>query len=102
MKYLILSLSFFFYSCDFFEEPSQKNYAHLYVDILIAEETHKTDVDSLQIVLDSLYKTYNTSESNYLLELEKFSYNKETWDEFFGLTEEYLDTLKAIEKRERK
>lgn len=73
--------------------------AHLYVDILVSEETYKHNKDSLKIVADSLYVYYQISAEEYKKEIEKFNFSKETWDEFFKLSEEYLDTLKVIEER---
>ena len=102
MKQILFISLLLLVSCNFTEETSQKEIAHLYVDILVAEETYKTDADSMQIALDSLYKFHNISESKYLKELENYSYDEDAWKEFFNLSEEYLDTLKAIEKRKVK
>ncbi len=99
MKYILSTLLLLLISCNFTEKVSPKEIAHLYVDILIAEETYKVDADSMKIATDSLYKFHNISESKYLKELENYRYDEETWKEFFSLAEEYLDTLKAVEKR---
>lgn len=101
MKYFLALLFLILIGCDD-KTHSQKDVAKLYVDILIAEETYKTMSDSLQISLDSLYNYYKTSESQYLTALKKFKYDEETWNEFFALAEEYLDTLKALEERNTK
>ena len=99
MKYLLFTLFLFLISCEVNEKISQKKISQLYVDILIAEETYKTDSDSMKIVIDSLYKFHEITESKYLKEFENYSYTEDTWKEFFKNAEEYLDTLKAVEKR---
>ena len=81
------------------EEYDKRKTAHLYVDILVAEETYKHNIDSLKIITDSLYSYYQISGEEYKRGIEKFNYSEETWDEFFRLAEEYLDTLKASEER---
>lgn len=73
--------------------------AHLYVDILVSEETYKHNIDSLKIITDSLYSYYQISDEEYKNGIEKFNYSEETWDQFFKFSEEYLDTLKAKEER---
>ncbi|MDA3862017.1 MAG: hypothetical protein PF445_12415 [Melioribacteraceae bacterium] len=102
MKYLAFTLLLFLFSCDFTDDYSQKDIAHLYVDVLIVEETYKTDTDSMQIARDSLYNLHKIDESKYLNALKKYRYDEETWEDFFSLAEIYLDTLKKIEKREVK
>jgi len=99
MKYIILTLFIFLISCDTTTQPSQKEVAKLYIDLLVAEETHKTDIDSMKIVVDSLYKYHNITEDIYISSLTEYKNNEDTWNAFFDLATEYLDTLKAIEKR---
>lgn len=101
MKYIISLLFLFIIGCED-KIPSQKDVASLYVDILVAEETYKTMSDSLQISLDSLYNYHAISDSQYLTAIKKYKFDEETWNEFFSLAEEYLDTLKAVEKRNTK
>ncbi len=99
MKHIILSLFILLISCDGSTQPSQKEVALLYIDILVAEETHKTDIDSMKIVVDSLYKFHLLAEEDYTASLVEYKTDEETWNSFFDLANEYLDTLKAIEKR---
>jgi len=83
------------------EEPKieKEKVAHLYVDILIAGETYKHNSDSIKIITDSLYVYYKIPQDQYKNEIEKFQFSEETWDNFFKLAEEYLDTLKSQEER---
>jgi len=99
MKYIILSLFIFLISCDNKPQPSQKEVAHLYVDILVAEETYKTNIDSMKFALDSLYKFHNITEETYTSSLADYKNDEDTWNGFFDIATEYLDTLKAVEKR---
>ncbi len=96
---IFLVLSFILIGCDSEEKINKEKVAHLYVDLLIAQETYKYNVDSLKITTDSLYNEYQLTETQYKNTLEKFKYDEETWNEFFKIAEEYLDTLKAQENR---
>jgi len=101
MKYIILSLLVLLISCDSQSQPPQKEVAQLYVDILVVEETYKKDVEKMNVAVDSLYSKYGISENKYKSTLANYKFNEETWNKFFDLAEEYLDTLKAVEGRER-
>lgn len=98
---LILSIvsCFFIVGCSSENEVDKDKIAHLYVDLLVTQETYKYNVDSLEIAVDSLYKEYQLTEQQYKSSLEKFKYDEQTWSEFFKLAEVYLDTLKAQEER---
>ncbi len=96
-NYIIFALLLFFVGCNLEGNFSQDEIAHLYVDVLIAEETYKTEPDSLKATLDSIYYFHNITEKQYLTELEKYEYDKEKWDTLFSFAEKYLATLKAIE-----
>ncbi|MCF6270905.1 MAG: hypothetical protein L3J41_14405 [Melioribacteraceae bacterium] len=99
MKYIIFSLFIILTSCDGTTQPSQKEVAQLYVDIIVAEEIYKTDIDSMKIAVDSLYKFHNITEEVYISSLTDYKSDEDTWNAFFNLADEYLDTLRTIEKR---
>ena len=102
MKKILISfvvLTILISACSKQKEYDKTKMAHLYVDILIAGESYKHNIDSLKIVTDSLYSYYQISDEEYKRGIEKFNYSEETWDEFFKLSEEYLDTLKVMEER---
>lgn len=99
MKYIFLSLVIFLISCDNKPQHSQNEVAQLYVDILVAEETYKRDIDSMNIAMDSLYKFHNISEEIYTSTLMDYKSKEDTWNNFFDLATKYLDTLKVAEKR---
>ena len=99
MKYILLTILLLLVSCESTPQPSQKEMAQLYVDIQIAQETYKTMTDSMKIAVDSLYKFHNITKEVYTLSLVNYKNDKDTWNTFFDLATEYLDTLKAVEKR---
>lgn len=68
--------------------------AYLYVDLIVAQEMYSNNPNTLFQKIDSLYSYYNTGKKEYEMNLEKFRYNEETWDSFFKIAKEYLDTLK--------
>lgn len=99
MKYIIITLIIFFISCENKPQPTQKEVAHLYVDILVAEETYKREIDSMKIVVDSLYKLHNINEEIYTSSIVDYKNDEDTWNNFFDFATEYLDTLKVVERR---
>ena len=99
MKYIIITLFIFLLSCESKPQPSKKEVALLYVDILVAEETYKREIDSMKIAVDSLYKFHNITKEIYTASLVGYKTDEDTWNNFFDLATEYLDTLKAVERR---
>jgi len=90
---------FFFIGCNSNNYSSDEQIAKLYVDILIAEETYKTNPDFMNAAIDSLYEYYDISKDEYKQALTNYKSDEKTWGSFFTTAEKYLDTLKAIEKR---
>jgi len=99
MKYILLTIIILLISCESKPQPSQKEVAQLYVDIQVAQETYKTMIDSMKINIDRLYIIHNISKEVYKLSLVSYKNDEDTWNNFFDLATEYLDTLKAVEKR---
>ncbi|MBU0474584.1 MAG: hypothetical protein KKF62_10505 [Bacteroidetes bacterium] len=99
MKKYSLVLLILLFSCNFNGSPSMDDMVHVYVNVLVAEEEFKSNADSMKIVINKIYKDYNLDEKIYLNELENYKFDEATWDEFFLLAENYLDTLKSQEKR---
>lgn len=99
MKYILLTILLFLISCEKAPQPSQKEVAQLYVDIQIAQENYKTMIDSMKIAVDSLYNFHDISKDIYTSSLESYKNDEEKWNNFFDLATEYLNTLKAIDKR---
>jgi hypothetical protein len=99
VKYLAFLLMMFFMACGVENKPSQRDVAKLYIDILVAEETHKSEADSMNIAIDSLYKEHQITKEEYKKILAEYKFNEATWDDFFAFAQEYLDTLKAVESR---
>lgn len=102
MKQIIIGLilfSLFSTGCETKPKFEPEKVAHLYVDLLMIDESYKFDQDSLKIFADSIFNHYQISEEQYKNEIESFQFSEETWSDFFSLAEKYLDTLKKIEDR---
>ena len=99
MKFILITIFLLLISCENKPQPSQKEVALLYVDILVAEETYKREIDSMKIAVDSLYNLHNITEEIYTASLVDYKTYEDTWNSFFDLATEYLDTLKAVERR---
>ena len=68
--------------------------AHVFVDILIAEQMYQHDLDSLNLVVQSVYEKYSITKEIYDNQINGFSSDAEQWEEFFDLAQSYLDSLK--------
>ena len=88
-------------SCNDAKELDAEVLAKVYVDLLIAEDYYKNS-DSLKFKRKEVFNKYSTSEEIYDSTFKKFSYNKDKWDKFFELSNEYLDTLKSNLKSSEK
>lgn len=64
--------------------------AHLYVDLLVVEEFYHGIPDSIKAHQQKIFEKYKISAKEYLEEIKKMKEDKEEWDEFFQLTDEYL------------
>jgi len=79
-------------ACTEAPEPDEK-IARLYVDILRAEETFYTGLDSLQIVRDSIFISYGIAEDEYNSTIRNYASNSETWKKFYEMSMTYIDSL---------
>jgi len=99
MKKYSLILLILLFSCNLNNSPSMDDMAHVYVNILVAEEEYKSNNDSMKIAIQNIYAEYNIDEMKYKNHLEEYQCDEQTWDELFRIDENYLDTLKSKEKR---
>ncbi|OGU56738.1 MAG: hypothetical protein A2V66_04745 [Ignavibacteria bacterium RBG_13_36_8] len=70
----------------------------VYVDLAITEETYSNDIDSLTAGRQKIFDKYNVSEDDYKYTFQKFSEDKEYWEDFFNKVYEYLDSLDVKKK----
>ena len=101
-KLFIVVLVLSFQSCSFENSPDEEQLAHLYVDLLVTDETYSHDNDSLIIARDSLFEKYQLNENEYKIAIKDLGEEEKTWEDFFALAQEYLDTLKAREAAGKK
>lgn len=83
------------YSCKKNESLPREKIARMYVDILIAEQTHQFNADSIFIAVDNVYEKYDISKDAYTEEISNLESNEEDWNDFFELAKTYLDSLKT-------
>ncbi len=91
--FIIFSLLFLVSSCGNKERVDREVLAKTYVDLLIAEQQFMEKPDSLLIKKSEIFAENNLSEEEYLSALEKYSSEKEKWDQFFKYAQTYLDSL---------
>ena len=102
IRLTICVLLFFVFSCENKQEIAVEELAKIYVDLLVAEDFY-SNTDSLIIKRNSVFEKYGITEQLYDSTFENFEDDREKWESFFKLTNEYLDTLKSnLKSREPK
>ncbi len=76
------------------EIPLEK-LAKIHVDLMVVQQYHADNSDSLKIGEQQVFEKYNITKENYDYSLKQNSESKEKWEEFFKLSLAYLDSLKA-------
>ena len=98
MKNLILFLFIILVAACSSREIDSHVMSKAYVDILIVKETFPQGSDSLKAATNRTFEKYKIKSENYYSTLKGYETNQEEWDEFFKLSREYLDSLKAQNK----
>ncbi|MFZ6033244.1 MAG: hypothetical protein ACOYVE_08045 [Melioribacter sp.] len=96
----IILLAFFFLPALFFgckqkTQIEDRIASELYVHILIINEKYGAESDSSKVYKKELFKKYNIDEKQFDDYLKSLEEDKEKWELFFNLSEEYLNRLKA-------
>ena len=86
-----------FAKCSDDKEVELDKLAKAYVDLLVIEDYYE-GTDSLIIKKAEVYKKYDLDTTKFNASLRNLSYDQEKWNEFFKLTNIYLDSLKAKNK----
>lgn len=97
---LIAFLIFSSFACSSLSKERKEKLAHLYVDLLAVEEFYYGVPDSIRFHQQELFKEYRISPKEYLQEIKRMKENKEEWEEFFSLADEYLKQ-KSEEKKKK-
>lgn len=97
MQKLIISLPLFLIliGCSNQREIPLEKLAKIHVDLMVVQQYHADNSDSLMIGEQKVFEKYNVTEGNYDYSLKQNSESKEKWEEFFKLSLAYLDSLKA-------
>ena len=88
---LILSIV----SCSEKKLLPEEKLIHIYVDILIAQDTtsdKSITTDSLKAII---LNNYEVPESLYVMSIEHYNSSPEMWEEFFNNTIKYVEELRA-------
>lgn len=92
---IVLFVLITFSNCKEEEGLPKQKIAHMYVDILIAEQTYQFDLDSLNSAVENVFVEHGISKEIYDGEVNKFNADEKQWKEFFDLAQTYLDSLKT-------
>ena len=66
----------------------------VYVELLIVEETHFANPDSIKIYQQEVFSKYNINRQDYEYTLQNYSYNRKEWEEFFDKAQSYIEKLR--------
>lgn len=94
LRYTALLFIFTFISCNNSSNVDEKTIAKVYVEILVQQQLHKNNPDTLKIIENDIYKKYNLTEKLYKESFKKLGDDQEKWREFFKIAKSYLDSLK--------
>jgi hypothetical protein len=102
-KISLLALFFLLsiFSCTDEKEVEVETLTRIYVDLLVVEDFY-LDSDSLEIKRTEVFNKYSVSEAEYDSAFKMFSSDKKKWENFFDLSNTYLDTLKSDLKKSAK
>lgn len=96
--FLTLILLITFPSCGSQKKLDIETLSKVYVDLLVAEDFY-SGTDSLKIKKDEIFKKYETDSASYFETYRSLQFDDEKWNEFFNLSQTYLDTLKAMREK---
>lgn len=83
-----------FQNCDGHKKLDIDTLSKVYVDLLVVEDFY-SGTDSLKIKKDEIFKKYDIDSSSYYEKYKSLKFDDEKWNEFFNLSQTYLDTLKS-------
>lgn len=89
------------FACSDSQNIEVEQLAKIYVDLQVVSDTYH-DTDSLELKRNQVFEHYSITDEIYDSTFKYFSYDKEKWEEFFQLANNYLDTLKADLKKSEK
>ncbi|MGK9367653.1 hypothetical protein ACSSWA_01990 [Melioribacter sp. Ez-97] len=84
-----------FYGCEQKIRLDDRKAAEVYVSVLIINEKYGAESDSSKAYKKELFKKYDIDEKQFDDYLNSLKEDKEKWERFFDLSEEYLNRLKA-------
>jgi len=89
-----LILVFAFTNCSNNSNVDEKTIAKVYAEILVQQQLHRNNPDTLRIIENDIFKKYNMTEKIYKESFKKLGDDQDKWREFFKITKSYLDSLK--------
>ncbi|GBD89692.1 hypothetical protein BMS3Abin04_00400 [bacterium BMS3Abin04] len=89
-----LILVFAFSNCSSNSNVDEKTIAKVYAEILVQQQLHRNNPDTLKIIEHDIFKKHNMTEKIYKESFKKLGDDQEKWREFFKIAKSYLDSLK--------
>ncbi|MFZ1290741.1 MAG: hypothetical protein WAR79_11665 [Melioribacteraceae bacterium] len=94
----LTTFSFLLLNCSEQKSIDINTLSKVYVDLLVVEDFYM-GTDSLKIKKAEVFNKYEIDTSSYFNSYRALQYDSEKWNEFFNLSQTYLDTLKASQKK---
>lgn len=93
---VVILISFQF--CSNQKNVDLETLSKVYVDLLVVEDFY-SGTDSVKIKKEEVFKKYEIDSTSYFNSYKSLKYNDAKWNEFFNLSQAYLDTLKSKQKK---
>ncbi len=92
-KILFIAVLLFISACKE-NKPDEDKLVRIYVENLIAEETHKDNPEILKEEKAKLFQKYKTTEKEFESDLRAIGNDKDAWERFFTKSRLLLDDLR--------
>lgn len=97
LLFLVVSI-FAFQNCNNQKNLDLETLSKIYIDLLVVEDFY-VGTDSVEIKKKEIFEKYEIDSSTYFNSYRNLQYDDEKWNEFFNLSQTYLDSLKSKQQK---
>ncbi|MBK7106151.1 MAG: hypothetical protein IPH62_12790 [Ignavibacteriae bacterium] len=94
----LVAFSFSLLNCSQHKSTDLETLSKIYIDLLVVEDFY-VGTDSVEIKKKEIFKKYEIDSSTYFNSYRNLKYDDEKWNEFFNLSQTYLDSLKSKQQK---
>ncbi len=92
---LLFFLTLFNLACEDKAPIPEEKFIKVYVDLLIVQDTMKTDSISVDSIKSIVFNKYNITSKAYNTTIDYYSSNPDKWEQFFDKAITYAEKLKS-------